>query len=46
MGETYPQKAGERGGSTGPHEGGPVVRGTSSRGRRGYSVAITAQRPW
>jgi len=38
--------AGERGGSTRPHEGGPVVRGTSSRGRRGYSVAITAKRPW
>src|SRR5712691_12936250 len=35
--------AGELGGSTGPHEGGPVVRGTSSRGRRGYSVAITAK---
>src|SRR5262244_1375328 len=33
--------AGERS-STSPHEGGPVVRGTSSRGHRGYSVAITA----
>src|SRR6266446_3461430 len=36
----------ERSSSTSPHDGGPVVRGTSSRGHRGYSVAITAKRPW
>jgi hypothetical protein len=36
----------ERSSSTSPHEGGPVVRGTSSRGHSGYSVAITAKRPW
>jgi hypothetical protein len=38
--------AGEMSSSTGLHQGGPVVRGTSSRGHRGYSVAITAKRPW
>jgi hypothetical protein len=36
---------GEGGGSTGPPQGGPVARGTSSSGHRGESVAMTAQRP-
>jgi len=35
--------AGEWGGSTWPHDGGPVVRGTSSSGRQGESVAITVK---
>jgi hypothetical protein len=40
--------AGERGGSTWPHDGGPVVRGTSSSGHQamvadGYAMRIAAQ---